>query len=450
MELLLRLFLSLFIGAIVGLDRDSSWQTTQKTYYSRFSFIKPGKPAKGLGGVRTFTLISLLGFLSGVAFLVSPNLIFIGILSLLALIILTAISYFLNFFDKNTFGLTTEISLFILFIISFLLGANSIDYKILLAIAIAISLVLSLKVELRRFISTFTRREIIESIEFIFITIVVFPFLPDTNILLKEVYNYLNIAGPFADIVLFNPQKLWLVVIFISSLSFVGYFLVKLFKTNQSLLLTGFLGGIVSSTTVTQLMALKSKETTDRNVQNFLVSIALIANSTSFIRIPIIVIALNYPLFTAIALCMILMAIGGFGISLWTSKQNSIAIDSQLIFKSPLALKSALLFAFLFILVQIITQIGTLFFGNAGFAVTTVIASLSGLDAVSINTAQSVPGVVSIVFGAVILVTAVIVNLVFKAFLSFFTASNYFTRRLSFFFIIVSILGIIGLLVTIL
>jgi len=450
MELLPQLFLSLFIGAIVGLDRDSSWQTTQKIYYSRFSFIKSGKPAKGLGGVRTFTLISLLGFLSGVAFLITPQFVFIGILCFIALIILTAISYFLNFFDKDTFGLTTEISIFILFIISFLLGANSIDYRLLLAIAIAISLILSLKVELRHFISKFTRREIIESLEFIFITIVVFPFLPDTNILLKMVYSYLNITGPFADIILFNPQKLWLVVIFVSSLSFAGYFLVKLFKTNQSLLLTGFLGGLVSSTTVTQLMAIKSKETDDQNIQDFLVSIALIANSTSFIRIPIIIIALNYPLFTAIALCMILMAVSGFSISLWTSKQNAITINSQLIFKSPLALKSALFFAFLFIIVQIVTQIGTLFFGHAGFAITTIIASLSGLDAVSINTAQNVPSVLPITFGAIVLIGAVIVNLVFKAFLSFFSASSYFTKRLTFFFIIVSILGIIGLLMTIL
>ena len=450
MDLLLQIILALFFGVIIGIERDSSWQSSSRLSIPRYTFIKPGKPAKGLGGVRTFSLISLVGFVSGLAFSMNPALAFIGVISFSALCLLIGISYFLNYFDKNTFGLTTEVSMFILFILSFLLGTGLVDYRILLAITVIISLILSLKIELRNLISTFTRTEIIESLEFVLLTLVVFPFLPNVSITLQSIYNYMNISGPLGQVILFNPQQLWLVVIFVTSLSYIGYFLVKLLRSNQSLLLTGFLGGLVSSTTVTHLMGLKSKEVSDKPTQDLLVAIALVANSTSFIRIPLIILAINYNLFTATILSMILMAIVGFGFSLFSSRDTGVRVDSQLIFKSPLALKSAFTFALLFISVQIVTQVALIVFGDTGFVVSTLIASMSGLDAVSINTANSVPTVVPLVLGSVILITATIANLVGKSLVALFAATTYFTKRLSLFFALISICGIIGLLITIL
>jgi len=49
-----------------------------------------------------------------------------------------------------------------------------------------------------------------------------------------------------------------------------------------------------------------------------------------------------------------------------------------------------------------------------GFVVTALLASFSGLDAVSIITAKAIPDVISLTVGTSVLLGAVITNLVFK------------------------------------
>lgn len=449
MDILLRLLLTMFIGFIIGIERDESWQDKEPTVLPKFTFMRAGKPAKGLGGVRTYTLIAILGFLSGLTFFTDSSLIIISIAAFSGLILLVVASFVLNYFDKNTFGLTSEISIFILFILSFMLGQPHFDYKILIGIGVIISLLLSLKFELRRFISTFTKREILESLEFVLITAVIFPWLPDVNITLDNIFKYLAYENTiYKDVILFNPQKLWLIIIFVTSLNFVGYFLLKLFKDNKSILFTGFLGGLVSSTTVTQLMALKSRTTTDKPTIRFLAATALIANSTSFARIPFFILVLNKELFSEIWISMLFMTVVGFGISLFAVRNININIDTEVIFKSPLAFKSALLFGVLFVSVQILTQFGVILLGDAGFAITTLMASISGLDAVALNTARAVPSPITLPVGAVTLIGATIINLIGKLIISIFIGNPYFNKLLTIFFTLIIVLGTVGLIFT--
>lgn len=448
MTILLRFALAIFIGIIVGIDRDSSWKDKKASpqISSRWSFMKPGMPAIGLGGVRTFTLISILGFICGTILSLNSSLWFISAIGFGAVVVVVAIAYTLNFFNRNTLGLTTELSMFTLFLLGFLLGSNLLDMKLVLAISVIISLILSLKFEVHKLISTFTKKEITDSLEFILITAVIYPWLPNVNVTLKQVFQLFNYSNAyFENIILFNPQQLWLVVIFVTSLSFIGYFLIKVFKNNKSILITGFLGGLVSSTTVTQLMATKSRNTEDKPTLNLLVSTALIANSTSFIRIPIIALVLNQNLSFIILVSMILMTLLGFGLSFFSIGKTKSEVDSSIIFKSPLAIKSTAFFAMLFVGVQLFTQLGLLLFGKTGFAISTLFASFSGLDAVTINTAKAIPAFVSLEFGALVLLGAVVANLIFKLLMTLFIGSPYFNKKLSFFFAIIIAFGTIGL-----
>ncbi|WKZ30179.1 MAG: DUF4010 domain-containing protein [Candidatus Dojkabacteria bacterium] len=447
MDTLLHLLLSIFLGVIVGIDRDESWREKKTLAHSRFTFIKPGTPARGLGGVRTFTLISILGFLSGYSFFVDKGFIYFGVAAFAAIILLIVCAYALNYLGSNTLGLTTEISIFILFVLTFLMGAHLIDIKIALGIGVIISLILSLKIELRKAVASFTKREIIESLEFVLMTAVIFPWLPDVDITLSRIFSLFEYSNPtYNDIILFNPKSLWLVVIFVTTLNFIGYFLVKIFKSSKSLLLTGLLGGIVSSTTVTQLMAMKSKETESKDTRNLLVATALLANSTSFIRIPILTLALNKDLFGVILISMVAMTIIGFAVSLISVRKNNDSVEAGILYKSPLALKSALIFAALFVSVQILTQFGLILFGKTGFVFSTLLASASGLDAVAINTANAIPGLVGLEFGALTLMGAVVVNLIFKLIMTLFIGNEYFNKRLSLYFAGIIAAGIFSLI----
>lgn len=414
-SILFRLILGLFIGILIGIDRDDSWQQRSGIAHSRFSFIKPGKHAVGLGGVRTYAVLALLGTLLGTLYTVDQRTLPLLIIGFLGVVTYISIAYFLNFFDRHTLGLTTEIGMLLLFALTYALGANLLDYKIILGIAVATSLISNLKVEFRNLIGSFTKKEILESIEFIAISVVILPWLPNVSITLQHLLSLVNVnAGNLGSLVLINPFQFWMVVVFISGLNFAGYFLAKTLQSSSSILLTAFLGGLVSSTSVTQFLAAKSNSAKSSANSKLLVAAVLLANMTSFIRIPLIALALNFHLFLAIAPILLIMTVVTIIIAAFLRKTSTTRESPLTIFSSPLALKPAFMFGFLFLFVSITSNIGILLFGSSGFVITALIASLSGLDAVTIVTAKATPEIISLFVGQSVLVGAVLTNLLFK------------------------------------
>ncbi|PIY18300.1 hypothetical protein CO112_02465 [Candidatus Dojkabacteria bacterium CG_4_9_14_3_um_filter_150_Dojkabacteria_WS6_41_13] len=414
-SVLLRLGLALFIGLLIGVDRDESWQKQSAIQHSRFSFVRPGKQAVGLGGVRTYTVLALLGTLLGTLYLVNTQTLPIVIVGFIGVTAYISIAYFLNFFDRHTLGLTTELGMLLLFALTFALGANLLDYKLVLGIAVIVSLISNLKVEFRKLIGSFTQKEILESVEFVAISAVVLPWLPNVTITIGQVLSLLNLsAGPFAAIALINPFQFWTVIVFISALNFVGYFLSKLTQSSSSILLTAFLGGIVSSTSVTHFLAARSKVAKTASNSKLLVAAVLLTNMTSFIRIPLIALVLNPQLFYQTIPWFLVLILLTVGISQFLRRGASKHEAPLAIFTSPLAIKPAVAFGLLFLIVSLATNIAIYCFGKMGFVVTALLASFSGLDAVSIITAKAIPDVISLTVGTSVLLGAVITNLVFK------------------------------------
>lgn len=413
--ILLRLALSLFIGFLVGIDRDDSWQKANTSLRSRFSFIRPGKPAIGLGGVRTYAILALLGSMLGTLYYIDARTLPLMVIVFLGIVSYISIAYFLNFFDRHTLGLTTELGLLLLFAITFALGAQLLDYRIALGIAVLVSLISNLKVEFRNLIGSFTKKEILESIEFVAISAVVLPWLPNVTITLQDLLSYLGLrAGSFGNIAILNPFQFWMVVVFISALNFTGYFLAKTLQSTSSILATAFLGGLVSSTSVTQFLASKSNAAKTSATSKLLVAAVLLANMTSFIRIPLIVLALNPALFTKIVPPLFALTLVTLSIVFFLRKSGTTRESAVTIFSSPLALKPALLFGFLFLVISIASNVGIALLGKAGFIATALIASLSGLDAVTLVTARAVPETIPMLVGTGVLLGATVTNLLFK------------------------------------
>jgi len=413
--LLLNIVLSIFIGIIVGIDRDESWQTDKTLARSRFTFIKPGKHAVGLGGVRTYVLISILGFILGTLYLVEPSSFPLFIIGFLGLVTYISIAYFLNFFDRHTLGLTTEIGLLVLFAISGALGAHLLNPKIVVGIAVIVSLISNLKIELHKFVGSFSKREILESVEFIALTAVLLPWLPNTSYTFQQLFQLFGAdAGNLGALTLINPYQIGVVIVFISGLNFIGYFLSKVTEASSSILLTGFLGGFVSSTSVTQFLADKSNTAKNTTTSKMLVASMLIANMTSFIRIPIILLALNLSLTINILPAMIILTVLTLIITYFFQKDKPKHAQNITVFRSPLALKPALALGTLFLVISVLTNIGKAALGNAGFIATVLLASLSGLDSVLIIVADAAKSIVSLDLASTIIVAAVITNLLFK------------------------------------
>src|SRR3546814_16397653 len=79
--------------------------------------------------------------------------------------------------------------------------------------------------------------------QFVLITLVILPVLPNENV------------GPYQVL---NPREIWWMVVLIVGISLVGYFLYKLLGGRLGVLAGGLLGGLVSSPATTVSYARKT------------------------------------------------------------------------------------------------------------------------------------------------------------------------------------------------
>jgi len=227
-DLLLRLLVSVGIGFLIGLEREYAKRVVEKE-------------EQLFAGVRTYTLITLFGFLSAMladhygAWILAAA--FLGYMALL-------ITAYTLTSKPGHYGASTEMSS----ILAFLLGAIVFDGQVLLAIIVTVivTALLSVKVPLHRFVASMTMEEIRALIQFVVIASVVLPFLPD------------KAFGPGG---IWNLKDIWTMVVLVSGISLAGYLLAKVLGGRKGTVLAGLLGGLISSTAVTLNLARRSKQT---------------------------------------------------------------------------------------------------------------------------------------------------------------------------------------------
>ena len=211
----LRFAVALALGFLVGLEREGA---------------KIEKKTMVFGGVRTHPMIAMFGF--GCAWLSQIGVAFILPAGLAAMIALTSIAYIAKI-RADRFGSTTEFSA----ILTFVTGALALLVDIWAAMAVGVlnTILLSEKSSLETWVEKLDRAEFLATLKFLLITLIVLPVLPD------QAYTRYEL----------NPTHIWEIVILVSTIGFVGYFLSKRLGDRIGLWLSGLLGGVVSSTAVT-------------------------------------------------------------------------------------------------------------------------------------------------------------------------------------------------------
>lgn len=330
-QIIFHLFIGAVIGAIVGLEREKSMELTQE---------------KSPIGVRTDILIGLLG---GSAFYLSQIINqWVFIIAFLAIIAYS----FLPLIPKSSNGeklmsYKTAISS----VIVFLMGALAFSGQIQVALAVSIitTFVLSLKYTLGKFILDISYAELIDGLKFVIIAFIILPFLPN-QAFDQSIVGYFEpstFATPL-DTNIINPYRIWLLIVIISGLNFLGYILVKVFGRYKGYSLTGFIGGFYSSTVTSLNLATTSKSHTDL-IYPFVAGI-LLACGTSFFKMLVLVRTLNNELFnrlfpSMLAMCAYLLISGAIFHLYGEKKHASIAKQGKqkemIQVKSPLNLKSA-------------------------------------------------------------------------------------------------------------
>lgn len=447
----LKLIISLILGAFIGLERESYEQLPDKTEPD----IKTDL-AVGVGpGVRTFSLITLLGAVTG---LMRAEFFWLFIIVNICFMFILLTSYVLSSVYSKDIGFTTELAVLFSYLIGLFIALDVFSVQLILAFTVVLVLIMSQKRTIKTFVAGLHRSEVTGFISFLIIALVILPFLPNTNYSIGNIPGlvaFFNSYGldisSFTNVELFNPFTLWLVVALITGVDVVGYILEKTVGQKKGWLFTSIAGGFVSSTAVTQTLAIRSKTS---DTANRLAAAAVFANLASFFQIFILIATLNSKLLVESTLFIFSLIISSLiaGLILLRNDKRS-GVDNLKETKKKLqeveifALKPALKFAIVFLLIQIVTKVSLHIFGNQGFLLTSSLASLTGLDAVTINISQLSTTAITFETAILALIFANAVNILGKVLYSFLQGSREFAVRFGvsmIFVILVSFVGLLG------
>ncbi|MBN2459375.1 MgtC/SapB family protein [Candidatus Woesearchaeota archaeon] len=401
------------LGILVGLERE-------------FHAAKGKK--ESFAGIRTFTIVSIFGALVG--YLGINYSYWIIVAGLICFSIFAIVFYVIDCQVSKRYGATTEIASIVVFVIGILCSAGQLRLAIIATIIL--TLFLSLKGPLHGFVKKLDKEDIYSTLKFAIIAFIILPFLPD------------KAYGPFNVL---NPYKIWLIVVLISAISLVGYLAMKFIGAKKGMSITGFFGGFVSSTAVSMSMSQTSKTVT--KIVNPFVFAMVIACSTMFFRVLVVVGILNRALLGKLLIPLLAMGITGAASAfvLWRKKENVSEKDKQLKIHSPFTIGPALKFALFFIIVLFIAKIGSVYLGSKGLYLTALLSGLADVDALTVSVTQLTnAGSVAADVGVTAIVIGVITNTLVKAGIANIFGSKEFKKKINVVFALIVLAGLISLL----
>jgi uncharacterized membrane protein (DUF4010 family) len=357
-----RFLVALLIGALVGVEREKSQSASGH---------------RPIAGLRTFILLAQLGSLAAwlSVHLGSPLLFVAGFV--LVGLAATAGHLIESRSRPDAPGLANEVAAITVFLLG---GAVMYDYaEIAVALGIVTSALLAFKQPLHGMVARVATDDIYAVLKLLIASFIVLPLLPN------------HAVDPWGVL---NPYVLWLLVVLISGLSLVGYVAVRLLGEARGTMLTGFAGGLVSSTAVSLNFARQSRSDPTPGAADALAAGILASWAVMFVRVMIAVAIVNRDLLPALMRDFSLMALAAGLLAgvFYVRGQQRAAYGSRgdaLVVRNPFSLGSAVRFALLFALVLVIVEIAKNYAPVRGLYVVAAAAGLTEMDAISLSVAQS-------------------------------------------------------------
>ncbi len=356
-DLFYRFGAALLIGLLVGLQRE-------------YAHLQQNQEEKSFGGTRTFALLGLLGCTA--AFLaeqMASAMVFIAILVIIGGLIMIA---YVSTVREGVIGMTTEAAA----VTTVLAGAICFwgELAIAAALAVAMTVLLELKLQTKMLVRNITHADVYATLTFAVITLIILPVLPS--------HSY---GPPPFDVLV--PYNIWLMVVFISGISFLGYLLIKIIGARRGVGLTGLLGGLASSTAVTLSFAQRSRDISGLE-RPFALAI-LLAWSVMFVRVMVEVAVINQALFSVvwIPLTAALVVSAAYCIYLYRI-QSSGKQDERDKFKNPFEFGPALTFGLIYAVILLAANTARMYLGNTGIYLSSIASGLADVDAITLSLAE--------------------------------------------------------------
>lgn len=409
------LLISASLGALVGLIRQ--WEIQHE-----------GEKEPVFAGLRTFAMVAMLGCLGAYAAEKhSPGalLVTLGLLG-----VLLAVTQFARPGTRAA-GYTTPGAS----VLTFFCGALVFwgERQTAVVVAALTLLLLGLKQPIHQWTRRFTAEDIRSTLQFVAITGVILPLVPNRN------------YGPLEA---FNPWSIWLMVVLISGLGFLGYLLSRLLGNQAGITLTGLVGGLASSTATALAFSRRSRQ--DPGGSNGYALAIVLACTVMLGRVLVIVFALEPTLARRLVPPLLIMSIPGVAYAVWfwwANRSTAEPVETPTL-SNPLSLSIAIKFALLYAGVRFLVKAAANLELARGMVALSAIAGLTDVDALTASVSSAArEASITPSLAAAAIVTGCISNTLVKAGFGITLGSPPLKRRLSLVLGATSVAGILGLLV---
>lgn len=400
---------ALLIGALIGTERQRRLAEDN---------------VRGVAGLRTFTLIALLGALSATLSVEYGS--GFAIAALASFTILVGIAYASSVTALGRIDFTGAVAAVVTFVLGML---SSFPDSILLAVALAIltTWILATRAITHRYVEALSESDLLDTLKMGIIALVIYPLLPETP------------PDPWGVL---NPRQIWLFVVLVSLIGYVGYVLIRILGTDRGLSLTGILGGLASSTALASAMASEAKE--NREIVSSAAFATAIASCTMFPRVLFIVLVVNRALFMSLLPPLLIMTIVGVVLSYLLMIRKRPIKGKEVMIKDPFRIIPALKFGALFAIVLLASKLASLYFGNAGTYLASIIAGLADVDAITLSMATLAQSTVIPSVAVTSIALAAITNTLVKLAIAYILGSVEFGNRVAVIFVPMVIAGLLA------
>jgi uncharacterized membrane protein (DUF4010 family) len=296
-------------------------------------------------------------------------------------------------------GITTELAA----LLTFALGALSLTPLRPLAagLGIVLAAILTAKEELHEFaLKKISQREFNDTLKFLALIFIVYPLLPQGG------------YGPFD---FFEPRKIWLFVILVSGVSYVGYFLMKFLDPKKGMALTAVVGGLASTTAYTGGVAKLIAESPESAVP--MARATILANAIQMPRLLLLAAVVGPELAHRAAPTLGGMMLAGLAAAALLGRAGTGAEAAKVAgwFKNPFTLWPALKFGLIFTVVLFLSHAGRAWLGDRGQLISSAIGGFIDVDAVQLSMINFLKGGETSMRDAILAVLiAITSNAIFK------------------------------------
>lgn len=389
------------IGLMMGLEREHAG--LEKAQDQGPAPAEAGE-ATGSIGARTFALLTLVGWMSTHA---GSGAVQVAVLAFSALLI----GLFYHHTGDKDRGITTEMAAFAAPVLGMLLRQ---DMLLAVALAVIVTVLLLSKPWFRGWIPKLHRQDLTAAVQLLIVFAVALPLLPSRAL---DPWNVLS------------PRKLGWLVALIAGVDFLGYAVNRAVGARRGAVLTGLVGGLVSSTVVTLSMARQARE--DEGMREPALVATLLACAVMGVRVFGLVVLLGGPqlafgLSPALGV-MVAVLLGG---AWWFHRHESPQPESVKL-ENPFHLKRALAWGTALAVVTVAAAAARAWFGDRGLLVTALLSGFADVDPLTLAVSQQVREAgLAASTAALAVILAVGANTLSKGVLGYLNAGPVYGRRL--------------------